>query len=131
MSKAVLDASAVLALLQGEAGADVVEQALPAGCAISVVNLAEILSKLAADGGDAAGALGRIEELDDVLVIEPLEREDVLAMARMRPLTRDVGLSLADRACLALAKRLGAPALTTDRAWAGLDLPGIAVQVVP
>jgi ribonuclease VapC len=54
--------------------------------------------------------------------VEPFTTADAIDAARLRPLTRSVGLSLADRACLALAHRLNAPALTADRAWFRLEL---------
>ena len=59
----------------------------------------------------------------------PLDAEDAGRLAELRPKTRALGLSLADRACLALALRLGLPVLTTDGAWAELDLP-VAVAVI-
>ncbi|HKJ36010.1 MAG TPA: type II toxin-antitoxin system VapC family toxin [Solirubrobacterales bacterium] len=127
---AVLDASAMLALLQGEPGSERVADALAEGCAISVVNVAEVLSKLAEGGADPAEAGDRIEDLADVLVVHPLDQRDVVEVARLRPTTRAAGLSLGDRACLALARRLGLPALTTDRAWAALELDAVRVELV-
>ena len=59
----------------------------------------------------------------------PFTGEDALEVARLRGLTRAHGLSFGDRACLALARRLGLPALTAERAWAELDL-GIPVEVL-
>ena len=103
MSKAVLDASALLAYLYEEPGADAVEQALGFGSSISVLNWAEVLSKTA-DIGSAperlASELRHRGILDNALKIFPLIAEDSLEMARLRPLTQSLGLSLGDRACL-------------------------------
>ena len=63
------------------------------------------------------------------LILEPLTETDCIEIALLRPLTKASGLSLADRACLALAKRLDIPALTADRDWADLNL-GITVQLI-
>jgi PIN domain nuclease of toxin-antitoxin system len=107
-----------LALVQGESGAEVVAEALKATAAVSVVNWAEVLSKVAEVGGDPAALQSALRDttfLGGVLVVEPLTLEDCAEVARLRPATRALGLSLADRACLALATRLGLPALTTDR----------------
>jgi ribonuclease VapC len=60
--------------------------------------------------------------LDGAITVEPLTTADATAAARLRPLSRPVGLSLADRACLALARRLSAAVLTADHAWSGLAL---------
>ena len=130
MSEAVLDASALLAVLQSEPGADKVRQAAAGYGWIGAVNWAEALSKVVDGGGDLDGlsaALTREGVLGGGLEIVPLGADDARRVAELRPLTRRIGLSLADRACLALAMRLGLPALTTDRAWAELDLP---VEVV-
>jgi len=61
--------------------------------------------------------------LDGALAVEPFTTADAIEIARLRPLTRDLGLSLGDRACLALASRLDAPVLTADSAWSQLDVP--------
>lgn len=115
----VLDASAVLAYFNNEPGQDRVSAALD-NAAISTVNWAEVLQKLTAAGADA-------DRLGDGLValgvsVEPLTIDDSRMIARLWAATRSAGLSLGDRACLATAHRLGLPALTADKAWAGLDL---------
>jgi ribonuclease VapC len=123
----LLDASALLALLHDERGAEVAAHAITAGAAISVVNLAEVLSKLAETGKDPEDALRQLRDAEagtGALVIEPLAEADCVEIARLREKTRELGLSLADRACLALAKRLTLPVLTADRTWteAGLEV---------
>jgi ribonuclease VapC len=129
---AVLDASALLALLKGESGAERVAEALERGAYLSAVNLAEVLSKLADWGEDPAEAQARMAQvglLGAAVEVLPFTGEDALEVARLRALTRAYGLSFGDRACLALAWRLGLPALTAERAWAELDL-GIPVEVL-
>jgi ribonuclease VapC len=129
---AVLDASALLALLKGEPGAERVAEALERGAYLSAVNLAEVLSKLADWGEDPAEAQARMAQvglLGAAVEVLPFTGEDALEVARLRALTRAYGLSFGDRACLALARRLGLPALTAERAWAELDL-GITVEVL-
>ncbi len=129
---AVLDASALLALLKGEPEAERVAEALERGAYLSAVNLAEVLSKLADWGEDPAEAQARMAQvglLGAAVEVLPFTGEDALEVARLRALTRAYGLSFGDRACLALARRLGLPALTAERAWAELDL-GIPVEVL-
>lgn len=114
-----------MAVLHAEDGASVVIEAIGEGAAVSVVNWAEVLSKLAEAGKDpevAAAELRRAEGSRRALSIEPLTAADCVAVARLRPVTRRQGLSLADRACLALAERLGVPALTADRKWLEADV---------
>ena len=121
----VLDASAILAVLNDEEGVEVVTEAIANGAAVSIVNWAEILSKIAERGAEpatAAAELRRAEGSRRALAIEPLTAADYIEIARLRPLTKRQGLSLGDRACLVLAARLDVPALTTDRAWADADV---------
>lgn len=116
----VLDASALLAYLREEPGADVVAAAIADGAAISTVNLAEVFSRSADRGVDPAKLATKLVEgglLDGAITVEPFTVADAIATAHLRPATRDAGLSLGDRACLALARRLDAPALTADAAW--------------
>jgi ribonuclease VapC len=121
-----LDASALLALLQNERGAEVVENAIADGATISTVNLAEALSTMARKGADPATALATMTErgvIGGAITVEPFTLADAVEAARLRPLTAKAGLSLGDRSCLALARRLGTPALTADQPWRGIDLP--------
>jgi ribonuclease VapC len=122
MTDAVLDASAIVAWLQSEPGAEKVADVLgSSACAMSAVNVSEVASKLAEGGSNR----DRIQEIIGALHVEvaTFDTEAALDAALLRPLTSAKGLSLADRACLALAMRLGVPVVTTDRAWAALSLP--------
>jgi ribonuclease VapC len=123
VAPAVLDASALLAHLQDEPGADVVGDAIAGGAVISTVNLAEVFSRFADRGGDPAKLAADLTHrglLDGAIAVEPFTAADAIDVGRLRPLTRDAGLSLGDRACLALARRLDAPALTADTDWQGI-----------
>ena len=130
MAGAVLDASALLALLGDEPGADVVAEAIREPSALSIVNVAEVLSKLAERGADPGEALARLEEVAEALEIHPLDRADAIAIADLRGPTRALGLSMGDRACLALALRLEMPALTADRGWSRLEGIGVEIMVI-
>lgn len=123
----VLDTSALLASLQGELGKARVDALLLAeACCLSTVNLAEFATKCLGGGMTQA-------DLDTVLTslefaIAPFDDADLaLATGALRAPTRHLGLSLGDRACLALAQKLDATALTADRAWLTLDL-GIRIE---
>jgi ribonuclease VapC len=125
VASAVLDASALLAYLRDEPGAEVVGDAIAVGTAISTVNLGEVLGRAAESGEDPARLADRMRDrglLEGALSVEPFTVEDAVEVARLRPLTREQGLSLGDRACVALALRLGVRALTADAAWSRLDL---------
>jgi ribonuclease VapC len=118
----VLDASALLAYLQGEAGGDVVADAIADGASLSTVNLGEVLGRVAGQDVDPVKLAAQLAErglLDGAITVEPFTDADAIEVARLRPLTRDAGLSLGDRACLALSRRLDAPALTADTVWQG------------
>ena len=92
---------------------------------LSAVNLAEVATRLLDLGISAAD----IEGLSERLLCEVILFDEDLALStgRLRAATRHLGLSLGDRACLALAQREGLPVLTGDRSWAKLD---VGVQVV-
>lgn len=126
MSKFVLDASAVLAYVHEEPGKTLVGEILSQS-AISAVNLAEVLTKLVDLDEDVETSYMDLHDLGLPIV----EFGDLLAIeaSRLRGATRRSGLSLGDRACLATALSLGAIAVTTDRAWAQLDLP-VRVEVI-
>ena len=124
----VLDASALLAAMLEEPGQEVVERAL-ATAIISSVNFVEVASRLI-DGG-----LSPEEAEDDLATLEltviNFDHLQAIEAARLRALTRHAGLSLGDRACLALARVRGVPVLTADRAWAALAADiGVEVELV-
>ncbi|PJG45603.1 VapC toxin family PIN domain ribonuclease [Sphingobium sp. LB126] len=125
MSEVVLDASALLAVFNGEPGSDRVIEALPEAV-ISAVNLAEVATKLQERGMPDDRIRANIEALE--LTVIPLEMGLAIDTGLLRAATRSAGLSLGDRACLALAGSLGATAVTTDRAWQDLDI-GIAIEL--
>jgi len=126
MTTWVLDTSAVLAYFWGEPGSERVAAVLESGeHVISAVNLSELVSKFIDHG---------IPDEDIPRLIAGLElavNDHDVTLAQetgtLRRTTRHLGLSLGDRACLALARRLNATALTADRPWTNLDL-GIAVE---
>ena len=115
----VLDTSAVLMLMNGEPGSAVVAEVLPRAV-IGSVNISEAVAKLAEGGMPGPDFKEPIEGLR--LDIVPFDAELALEAGLLRPLTRSAGLSLGDRACLALGMRLQLPVLTADRIGAGLDL---------
>jgi len=123
----VLDASALIALMYLEPGSEAVEQAIDDGAAISAVNIAEVAAKL----NEAGMADDDVREALDALDIQvhPFDRALAYRSGLLRAQTKLLGLSLGDRACLALAAELGQPALTTDRAWAGVAV-GIDIRVI-
>ena len=126
MSDVVLDASALLAVLRAEPGAERVEEHL-GGAAIGAVNLSEVVAKLIEDGVPEAQIRLAIERLE--LDVHAFDAEHACTAGLLRKMTRALGLSFGDRACLALARSLGVPALTADRSWSRLDL-GIAIKVI-
>ncbi|HZL00515.1 MAG TPA: type II toxin-antitoxin system VapC family toxin [Caulobacteraceae bacterium] len=125
MSDAVLDSSALLALLLAEPGAEVVMAALP-GALLSAVNLAEIVAQLG-ERGMAAREARAVAEATGIDVVD-FTAEQAMVCGELRKSTKSRGLSLGGRACLALARARGLPAITADRAWAGLT--GLDVVVI-
>ncbi len=123
---AVIDASALLAMLQDEPGGDRVAEALP-DAVISAVNVSEVVAKLCDNGFKP----DQVRETLDMLPLNVVDFDlpQAVEAGALRPRTRALGLSLGDRACLALAARSGASAMTTDRAWAQLEI-GISVDVI-
>jgi len=122
----VLDTSAVLALLFEEAGHDLVHDALREGAAISAVNLAETVTRLVRDG--MAGEQAALAVASLPLDLHELDEELAVQTGALYAETRRFGLSLGDRACLALARQEKMVALTGDRVWLELG-PVIGVEV--
>lgn len=122
----VLDASAILALLQRETGSERVAEVI-ATAVVGAVNYSEVLAKLADKG---VGEEDR-REIADALPckVVSFDARQGEAAAALRPSSRTAGLSFADRACLALAQTTDATAITADRAWGELKL-GITVEVI-
>lgn len=120
-----------MALLHDEEGSSAVVDAIAEGATISVVNWAEVLSNVAADGDDPQEVASRLSVNGDEVVIgvEALTVADCIQVGRLRPITKAQGLSLADRVCLVLAERLDVPALTTDREWAKVDV-GAGIRLI-
>jgi ribonuclease VapC len=116
----VLDASAVLCLLQEEKGAQRVAEALPAAT-IGAVNYSEVVAKLVDAGIDEVTVDGLIDNLQ--LKVIPFDRTQARVAGSLRAATRKLGLSLGDRACLALAAAEGATALTCERIWTKFEAP--------
>lgn len=126
MASAVLDASAVLAHMLSEPGSQAVGE-LAADGLLSAVNMSEVIAKLL----ERNLTLAQVDEIFYRYGFEvvPFDEELARQAAALRVATRRLGLSLGDRACLALAQREGLPAVTADKQWAKLKL-GIDIKVV-
>jgi PIN domain nuclease of toxin-antitoxin system len=125
MAEVVLDASAILAVLNRERGADVVMADID-GAAMSTVNYAEVATKLFDTGKDFRVAKEAIRSLG-VRIVD-FDQDLAERVGELRPLTRHRGLSLGDRACIALAERNRVPALTADRRW-GDAVPTVDIRL--
>lgn len=122
--KAVLDSSAILALIWREPGHEVVSAHLN-DATISAVNIAEVYAKCAERGLDIDEVRSLISEVE--LTVAPFDESQAFQSGRLRMQTRPKGLSLGDRACMALAGSLGAKVVTSDRVWQDL---GLEIDVV-
>lgn len=122
----VLDASALLAYLLQEPGAEVVDGLL-SDARMTSVNWAEVVQKSLSAGVEVQGMREELQALG--MQVEPFSAVDGEQAGQLWPLTRQRGLSLGDRACLSLGLRLGLTVVTCDRAWAELPLE-VEVQVL-
>ncbi|MEI6789982.1 MAG: type II toxin-antitoxin system VapC family toxin [Myxococcaceae bacterium] len=125
MHKVILDASALLALINSEPGADKVSKVLP-DAQMSSVNYSEVATVLQNMGvsGDVIESI-----LDGLVKVIPFSQQHALFAASLYPKTKSHGLSLGDRACLTLGHFSKCPVYTADRVWANLDL-GIKVHLI-
>ncbi|MDE0459766.1 MAG: type II toxin-antitoxin system VapC family toxin [Chromatiales bacterium] len=122
----VFDSSALLAIVFQEDGAEAAARRL-SGAIVSAVNASEVVARLVdfgTSGEDARNAL-----LNFGLDIRPFDAVLAVAAGQLRAATREKGLSLGDRACVALAIREQASVITADRAWTELDL-GVEVELI-
>jgi ribonuclease VapC len=126
MAESVLDASAIIAFLTGEPGAEEVASAM-AKATTSSVNLSEVTSWLSRAALPEEGIREAIDELG--LEVNSFDKEAAVSAGLLWRTTRARGVSLGDRACLSLARQLGLPVLTADRNWAKLDV-GVEVRLI-
>jgi PIN domain nuclease of toxin-antitoxin system len=127
MSKIVLDASAMLAVLNHEPGSEKLPPEMLSSAAASTVNLAEVHTKLVSRGGDPDEAWeDTLSAVDEPV---PFTLEQARIAGNLVTETRVLGLSLGDRACLALGIALHAPVYTTDKSWKNLKI-GVRIHVI-
>ncbi len=127
MSRVVLDSSAILALLNEEPGCEKITLEVLSQATASAVNLAEVHARLVREGGDPEDSWAIA--LDPLPDVQPFTAEQAKIAGSLAHKTRELGLSLGDRSCLALAIVLNAPVYTTDRPWKNLKL-GIPIHVL-
>jgi PIN domain nuclease of toxin-antitoxin system len=126
VTDAVLDASALIAFLLNEKGADKVAAVLTRSC-ISAVNLAETFSKLVEYGKSLDAVAFQVDRLQ--IPVIPFDGEEAIILASLWEVSRAAGLSLGDRACLALGLKRQIPVLTADQRWKAVNV-GVKVQVI-
>jgi PIN domain nuclease of toxin-antitoxin system len=126
MSGVVLDSSAVLAVINAEPGADCVIAVLD-GALLSAVNHAEVVTKLTERGVNRELARSTVLKIGVQVIDFGIDLAD--RAGELRRETRHLGLSLGDRACLALAEHEGLPAITADKKWAAVDI-GVDIRVI-
>jgi PIN domain nuclease of toxin-antitoxin system len=126
MNKCVLDASAILALLNDESGAGMVQELLPVAV-VSAVNYAEVVTRLSLLGMPENEIRQALHFLG--LTIIPFDEDLAFRTGALAPVTMQSGLSLGDRACLALAHKTGYSAVTSDKGWQDLNVE-VDVKVI-
>ena len=127
MSKFILDASALLALLKNEPGADKVEPLL-GQIVMSSINVSETASILLESEMTA-------QEVQECLLplisdIVPFDEEQAFKTAELRKQTKNHGLSLGDRACISLGMKMGLPVYTADKVWKKLQLDNLEIELI-
>ena len=127
MNEVVLDASAMLALIQHERGEEKLTDDLLERAVASTVNIAEVQSKLVKKSSDPERSW--VSALSIVSAVEPFTRDQARIAGDLITVTERYGLSLGDRSCLALAIALNAPVYTTEQVWRNLDV-GIPIYVI-
>jgi len=127
MNEVVLDASAMLALIQHERGEEKLTDDLLERAVASTVNIAEVQSKLVKKSSDPERSW--VSALSIVSAVEPFTRDQARIAGDLITVTERYGLSLGDRSCLALAIALNAPVYTTEQVWKNLHV-GIPIHVI-
>ena len=133
VAECVLDASALLAYFNDEPGGEVVENALAELGAVSAVNWAEVLTKVRETGKPPEIFCAEMTDrgiLGQLLEVVAFEEANAADVADLRSATRAQGLSLGDRVCLALARRLDLPVYTADRIWSELELDDLDIRLI-
>jgi len=125
VTSAVLDASAVLALVRDEPGADKVEAHI-GRAAMSAINLQEVVKELLLSGLEEPTVRDLLSELR--IDVRSHDADAAYAAAALHAQTREFGRGLGDRSCLALAIQLGVPALTADREWKKVKAKNLKVE---
>ncbi len=126
--RVLLDASALLAVIYEESGAEEVHEALRGATAISSVNVGEVVACLDEDGWTRREVAEVIDGFD--MEIVPFDTATAVVSGELRSRTRRVAVGLGGRACLATAQRLGIRVMTADPAWRRLRLPGVKVRCI-
>ncbi len=127
MNKVILDSSALIALINNETGADVVEPLL-GGIVMSALNVSEVAGILMDLGMSNEECKNNIEPYIDVIV--PLDAQQSFDIAFLKKSTKHKGLSIGDRACIALGIKMQLPIYTADKVWAELDLEGAEIILI-
>lgn len=127
MTKIVFDASALLALINQEPGYEIAAEALPEAV-MSAVNVSEVVTILKNIGMSLEEASSLVMELLGTII--PFNIEQAITTADLREQTKDKGLSLGDRACLALALLSHAPVLTADKIWKDIKIGGLEIRLI-
>ena len=127
MNEVVMDASAILAIFQGERGSEILTAEIMSSAIVSTVNLAEVQSKLVKNGYTPDEAWENALTLVPEMALFTAEQAKIAGS--LIATTQKFGLSLGDRSCLALALSLGAEVYTTEKVWKNLNL-GIPIHVI-
>ncbi len=125
--KFLLDTSAIIALIKKEPGYKIVSNIL-ANSAISTVNFTELISTLIKEGVSEEDADAITENIIPEII--PYDHEVAINAGKLISITKPYGLSLGDRACIALGMQLELPIYTADKIWAKLDLPNLDIKLI-
>ncbi len=128
MSKVILDASALLAYFNSEKGGDVVEELLSSSI-MSTVNIAEVIAELDSKL-DISSDESKNVIIKALYQIVPFDFAQCALTGHLKKMTRNIGLSLGDRACIALGISTGYPIYTADKVWSEFALEGVEIRLI-